>query len=209
MTIQSVVVPIHSLLIFHPSETAMKLVKYHGKINTKFDNNTILKIKNTDTIEDGEKTAIVAKTPSTTYVFQDDESCINIAHDVSDGVFEKEAVVGLIKSSVDHRYKFECIDLCFMFHSQVDLGHGGPELLHWLLTKDQREDVVSNIYDPEIHDAMVVKFELFNNIRITSHVFTDGRVVHMCEPDKKIDIELVRIEASGIDEIFDNIIRMN
>jgi len=189
----------------------MELVKYYGKINTRFESNKILKIRNTDLIEDDGRRAIVAKTPTTTYVFQDNEECINISLDIQDGNFDKSSVVGLIKGSVDQRYKFECLDLCFIFESNIDLGDGGPELLHWLLTKHPREDVVSNIYDPEVHDALVVIFELFNNVRITSHVFVDGRVVHKCQPDKKndVDMELVRIEASGINEIFENILSVN
>jgi len=189
----------------------MKLVKYHGKISTRFDSNKILKIRNTDIIEDDGRRAIVAKTQTTTYVFQDNEECINISHDIQDGIFDKSSVFGLIKGSVDQMYKFECLDLCFIFESNIEIGDGGPELLHWLLAKHPREDVVSNIYDPEVHDALVVNFELFNNVRITSHVFVDGRVFHKCQPDRKIDVdmELVRIEASGINEIFENILRVN
>lgn len=185
--------------MIHSSD--MKLVKYYGRVEYAFNTEKILRVKNTDVFDDD----VVARTDTTVYTFHQNEKYISICSLV-DKYWDKDSVVKTIEKIVGPGCKSKCVDKSFIFESKIYLGEGGPELLHWLLIKNNRDDVLLNIYEPELNDALIVHFKIFNDVSITSHIFIDGKVVHICVPNGSMDVELVKKEASLIDEIFKKII---
>lgn len=190
----------------------MKLVKYYGTVKTVFSMDNILRVKNTSMIEneDGEN-HVVAKTGSSVYTFFDDEKSVMVCSTRIDDTWEKRGVMDIVRNLVHNPRVFKCIDTCFVFESHADLGPGGPELLHWMLIKNQRDDVLFNEYEPELYGALVIQFDKVNDVSITVHVFADGKVVHVCVPGtsgKPPTIEEVRDEASLVHQIITEIVKL-
>jgi len=185
----------------------MQLVKYYGYVKSSFKHDKVLRIRNTKLYEEGEESVVVARTGSTIYTFHDNEKCVSICSTVG-ASWDKNSVLDVVRRVVEP-CSFRFIDRSFIFESHVDLGKGGPELLQWLLVKNRREDVLFKEYDPEVNDALIVHFQEFNKISITSHVFVDGRVVHVCCPKVTLGIDIIEEEASLIDCIFQDLLRDN
>lgn len=200
----------------------MKLIKYYGAVQTVFNTDNILRVKNTSVVESdcgGEN--VVARTASSVYTFFEDEKSIMICSTKIDDTWDKKSVVDIVRNLVANPRVFKCKDTCFVFENHVDLGPGGPELLHWMLIKNQREDVIFNEYEPELYDALILHFDKMNDVSITVHVFPDGRIVYMCAPggedaatenmlsasNKSPTIEEARGEASLIHQIIERIVK--
>lgn len=150
---------------------------------------SVLRVKNTSVVENDEGDEhVVAKTASSVYTFFDDETTVTVCSIRIDDAWDKNGVVDIVRNLVHNPRALKCRDTCFVFESRIDLGDGGPELLHWLLIKNARDDVLFNEYEPELHDALVIHFDEINDVSITTHVFVGGRVVHMCVPSCREEV---------------------
>jgi len=181
----------------------MNLVKYYGKIETSFQHSKILRIRNTEWKDD----VVIARTDTTVYTFHSDERCVSICN-LTGPSWKKSDVFNVVRGVVDSSY-FKCIDKSFIFESEIDLGVGGPELLHWLLIKSSRDDVLFNEYEPELNDALIVHFSTFNNVSITSYIYLGGRIVHVCVPKINMEATFAEEEASLVGRIFEDLLVCN
>lgn len=92
------------------------------------------------------------------------------------------------------------------YETYIPLGFGGPELLHWKILANNRLDIFSNVYEPELYEGIMVTFCILNGISVDVHVFLDGRLLIICKPSSKsITLDECKQEAISVFEIIKNI----
>lgn len=178
----------------------MKLVKYngHGTYKLKFDCNDLLKKYKGLYLSE---TGVIAKDEDTTYHFDSDGKTFSICSIVTP-TWSKKKCTDKINTVL--KYSNSYLKTSYVvFQDNIDLGVGGPEMLHWNINEFQCGHIISNAWEPELYDSLVLRFKKFNDVELNVEIKEDGSMSIVCFPiEKNISVDDLKNEAEQVKDVL-------